>query len=321
VAPTRSGGRSGGDPFGSPDSNSIRDRIARWRKQPLEGHLRRLWSALTVIPTVVFFFLEANIHPAYRIGWPQRLRLGFRMWRNTRRVFTGTSYKAHLAMAVKLFEIPPEVEGAVVECGCYLGGSTANLSLACDLVGRQLIVYDSFEGLPAPTPGDQYAKAEATGLLAADLAMVQDNVRSLGAIDRCSFRKGWFSDTLPHHTEPVVLMFLDVDYQQSLDDCIRYLWPKLTDQGYVFIDEYVLPDYCALFWSERYWRTRFNRHPPGLIGSGSGIGTGGYYLGPFDWGNDPTSIAYTRKDMSGFWNYYPDAEVGEETDVASHAGG
>ena len=107
-------------------------------------------------------------------------------------------------------------------------------------------------------------------------------------------------------------MFLDVDYQQSLDDCIRYLWPKLTDQGYVFIDEYVLPDYCALFWSERYWRTRFDRHPPGLIGSGSGIGTGGYYLGPFDWGNDPTSIAYTRKDMSGFWNYYPDGEMSED---------
>ena len=321
MASTRSADTSGGDPFGPPVASSVRDRIARWRKQPVEGRLRRLWSALTVVPTVIFFFLEANIHPAYRIGWPQRLRLGFRMWRNTRRVFTGTSYKAHLAMAVKLSEIPPEVEGAVVECGCYLGGSTANLSLACDLVGRQLIVYDSFEGLPAPTPGDQYAKAEATGLLAADLAMVQENVRSLGAIDRCTFRKGWFSDTLPHHTEPMVLMFLDVDYQQSLDDCIRYLWPKLTDEGYVFIDEYVLPDYCALFWSERYWRTRFDRHPPGLIGSGSGIGTGGYYLGPFDWRNDPTSIAYTRKDMSGFWNYYPEAEVDEETDLASQAGG
>ena len=33
------------------------------------------------------------------------------------------------------------------------------------------------------------------------------------------------------------LAFLDVDYQASLDDCIRELWPHLTDHGYVFIDE------------------------------------------------------------------------------------
>ena len=41
------------------------------------------------------------------------------------------------------------MEGVVVECGCFLGGSTANLSLVCEVVGRELIVYDSFEGLPA----------------------------------------------------------------------------------------------------------------------------------------------------------------------------
>ena len=57
------------------------------------------------------------------------------MWKTTRGVWTGTSYKAHLAMAVKLLEIPPEVEGVVVECGCYVGGSSANLSLACEPPG------------------------------------------------------------------------------------------------------------------------------------------------------------------------------------------
>ena len=138
---------------------------------------------------------------------------------------------------------------------------------------------------------------------------MQANVRKFGAIERCSFRKGWFSETLPAHTEPIVLAFLDVDYQASLDDCIRNLWPHLIETGYVFIDEFVLTDYCALFWSERYWRTHFDTTPPGLIGAGSGIGLGGFYLGPFDekaWVQDPTSIAYTRKDFSGYWGYYPE---------------
>jgi hypothetical protein len=265
-----------------------------------------------------YLLFDPRIHPAYRLTWPRKIGLAYRMWRTTREVFTGTSYKAHLAMAVKLLEIPPDVEGAVVECGCYLGGSTANLSLACDVVGRELIVYDSFEGLPPPTANDKYAKDEATGFLRAELDVVRENVRRFGAVERCSFRKGWFSDTLPEHTEPVVLAFLDVDYQASLDDCIRNLWPHLTDRGYVFIDEYVLTDYCALFWSERYWKTHFDTTPPGLIGAGSGVGVGQYYLGPFEEWNwaaevahSPTSIAYTRKDFSGYWAYYPDSEQSE----------
>jgi hypothetical protein len=47
----------------------------------------------------------------------------------------------------------------------------------------------------------------------------------------------------------------DVDYQASLDAYVRNLWPQLTERGYVFIDEFVLLDHCALFWSERYWRS------------------------------------------------------------------
>ena len=57
-------------------------------------------------------------------------------------------------------------------------------------------------------------------------------------MERCTFRKGWFSETLPYHSEPVVLCFLDVDFQASLHDCVTNLWPHLTDRGYLFVDEY-----------------------------------------------------------------------------------
>jgi O-methyltransferase len=285
------------------------------RGDDLAVRLARSWATISWPAAVLYLLYNPRQHPAYMLTWRRKFVLAYRMWRTTRRVITGTSYKAHLAMANKLLEIPPEVEGVVVECGCWYGGSTANLSLVCDIVGRDLIVYDSFEGLPPPEEGDLYAKDEATGLLKVELDDVRENVRKFGAVERCTFRKGWFSDTLPHHTEPIVLMFLDVDWQASLDDCITNLWPHLIETGYVFIDEFVLTDYCALFWSERYWKERFDRTPPGLIGSGSGVGTGGYYLGPFgEWNaiQDPTSVAYTRKDFSGYWGFYP-----EEADAAN----
>ena len=259
--------------------------------------------------TVVFLFYgNPRIRPEYRMTWARRFRLAWRMSRNTRRVATGTTYKAHLAMAVKLLEIPREVEGAVVECGCYLGGSTANLSLVCDIVGRDLIVYDSFEGLPEAEPTDQFARPEIRGAFRAELDTVKANVARLGVIERCKFRKGWFRDTLPAHTEPVVLCFLDVDFQASLHTCVLNLWPHLTEKGWMFVDEFVLTDYCALFYSERWWKKYFDRTPPGLVGAGTGVGVGQYYLGPFwewlaIWGE--TTIAYTRKDLSGFWGYEP----------------
>ena len=223
---------------------------------------------------VIYLLTDRGIDPAYRMGWWRRIRLALRMYRNTRRILSLTSYKAHLAMAVKLLEIPPEVDGVVVECGCYLGGSTANLSLVCEIVGRELIVYDSFEGLPAPDPRDKYGNPFTEGVLDADLEQVKANVRRYGAIDRCTFVKGFFADTLPQHEQPAVLCFLDVDLQGSLHDCVINLWPHLTEKGYVFIDEYVFSDYCALFYSERYWRENFDATPPGLARSGKRHGAG-----------------------------------------------
>jgi hypothetical protein len=268
--------------------------------------VREIYHSLSLPLAVVFLLSSRRFHPAYELTWSKRFRLGWRLWRNTKRITTGTSYKAHLAMAAKLFEISPKVKGAVVECGCWKGGSTTNLSLICEIVGRDLIVYDSFEGLPPGEAGDKYAYDGAEGFYRGALEVVQDNVRRFGAIDRCTFRKGWFSDTVPHHTEPVVLAFLDVDYQSSLHDCVVNLWPHLTEQGYVFIDEYTRIDYCALFFSESWWSRYLDRPPPGMMGVGTGVGVGQYFLGPLEgrpWLQAPTSIAYTRQDYYGLWDY------------------
>lgn len=256
------------------------------------------------IPLVATFVLDKRyIHPDHKMSWRRRVSLVARMWRNTRRVQTGTSYKAQAAIAAKLLSIPRNVPGVVVECGCWKGGSTINLSLACRIAGRSLIVYDSFEGLPDATEGDRHAKAGARGLFAGSLDLVRSNVTRYGAPELTEYRKGWFDATLPHHTEPIVLVCADVDFQASLHDVVVNLWPHLDANGYFFIDEYMFLDYCGLFWSESFWKKHFDCGPPGLMGSGTGISVGQHYLGPFDWQVDPTSIAYTRKDFSGHWNY------------------
>jgi hypothetical protein len=268
------------------------------------------------LPLVILFVLnDRQIHPAYGMTWRRRFELGWRLYRITRSVRTGTSYRAHLAMASKILHFGPKQPGVVVECGCWVGGSTACLSVVCEYADRQLIVYDSFEGLPEANPRDEMGNPLTTGAFRGTLDTVKGNVAAHGVPERCTYRKGWVADTLPDHEEPVILAYLDVDYQESLHDCMVNLWPHLVDTGYVFIDEFHHLRYCALFWSERWWRTYFDTEPPGLLGAGTGVGLGHFWVGPNDGKFGRTkhrpyqvgsSIAYTRKDFSGFWSFYPE---------------
>jgi hypothetical protein len=286
-------------------------RNARYAKRM--AWLGTQYHRLSMPLSVVFLFSSRRFHPQYGMNWRRKWALSLRLYRNWRNVRTGISYKGHLAIAAKLLEIPPSVKGAVVECGCWLGGTTTNLSVICDIVGRDLIVYDSFEGLPAPVAADNM-KPEVKGAFCGPIDVVRENVRRYGVLERCTFRKGWFKDTLPHHTEPIVLCFIDVDLKSSMHDCLVNLWPHLTDQGYVFFDEYTHLHNCALFFSERFWHDYLDTTPPGLMGSGTGVGVGQYCLGPWPDGTPaiqrPTSLAYTRKGFNGRWDYVPD-EAGQ----------
>jgi O-methyltransferase len=202
-----------------------------------------------------------------------------------------------------------------VECGTFKGGTAASLSLACRLVGRKLVICDSFEGLPPADPRDRGAAGYHAGQYAGALEEVKANIARYGDISVCEFVKGWFEDTLPDLADPIALAFLDVDLDASLNTCVLNLWPRLVDEGYIFIDEFVNVDYCSLFYSERYWKAHFDRTPPGMIGAGTGLALGEYYTGPWEERKlhpmqHPTGSAYTRKNMSGYWTYYPDAPRG-----------
>jgi len=270
----------------------------------------KVYYVLTV-PIAIFFILNsAAIHPDYKLGFFRKYRLGFRMFLNKFRIPTGTSYKSHLAMALKILETPPDVAGDIVECGTWRGGSAANLSLICKLTGRKLLIFDSFEGLPEGQDVDRQAVYE-TGDYCGPMDEVKKNISRYGAIEVCEFTKGWFDQTLPDLKTPVLLAFLDVDLELSLETCVRYIWPNLVEKGYIFIDEYVDLDYCAIFWSEAYWKRYFDRTPPGLIGAGVGLPLGEYYIGPWKDNADrplhhPNAGAYTRKDFSGTWIHFPD---------------
>jgi len=264
------------------------------------------------VPISTLFILNSKkIHPSYKLNFIKKIILGVQFFINTIFIKTYTSYKTHLVMALKIFETPPETEGFILECGTFKGGCAANLSLVAKMTNRKLLVYDSFEGLPESVQADREGKYYNKGDFSGSLDEVQNNISKFGKIDNVEFVKGWFESTLPNLNNKILLAFIDVDLEASLDVCIKNIWPNLIEKGYVFMDEVVGTDYLALFYSERFWKDNFNRNPPGLIGAGTGLPLGEYYIGPHNERHDhplqhPNSGAWTRKDFSGFWNYYPE---------------
>ncbi|HKV94773.1 MAG TPA: TylF/MycF/NovP-related O-methyltransferase [Candidatus Angelobacter sp.] len=239
----------------------------------------KLVAALSA-PVILSEYFRPETGKEYGIGFFTKLRLAVRMRQNRKRISTASHFLEHLLMATEIMKVPIEVEGCVVECGSFKGGSAANLSLVCALCKRELEIFDSFAGLPVPSEIDQRHLLVGTqevhtymkGAFCGALDEVQKNISQCGNLDVCHFNMGYFDQTLPGFQKACILAFLDVDLVDSLETCLKYLWPLLQDGCYLFTHEAHHMEIPACFFSENWWRANLHCGAPGLIGAGSGIG-------------------------------------------------
>ncbi|MBM3296556.1 MAG: methyltransferase [Candidatus Aminicenantes bacterium] len=172
-----------------------------------------------------------------------------------------------------LLSLAPEREGAVVEAGCYRGGSTAKLSLAAKRAGRKLVVFDSFQGLPEhEEPPTENIFGETVrfppGEYRASLEEVKANVARFGAPDVCDYRAGWFEETMPAASGPIALMFLDVDLACSTRTALKHLYPRLVPGGVLFSHDGHLPRVISVFRDAEFWEKEVGCPPPRIAGLG-----------------------------------------------------
>jgi O-methyltransferase len=245
--------------------------------------IRRLWRisvTLLSLPIILLDYFRSETGAEFGVSLSKKIWLMVKMARNNRRIPTASHFLEHLMMATQILSVPASVEGCVVECGSFKGGSAANLSLVCDLCHRKLEIFDSFAGLPEPVSGDrehvlvdlQEIHSYAQGAFSGALEEVQGNISRYGKISACHFNVGYFDQTLPHFSQACVLVFLDVDLLDSLETCFTYLWPLLQNGCYLFTHEAHHMEIAAFFFQEEWWRTRMNCGAPGLIGAGTGLG-------------------------------------------------
>jgi hypothetical protein len=242
--------------------------------------LRTLYGFFSYSYCLIFIANKAG--KEYGISHLKKLKIATRIIRNHNKSNALTTWQQHLLLVEEILRVPKSLKGDIVECGCYDGASTVNLSLACALTNRRLIVCDSFEGLPSPRDDEKYAIhshsdnyyiwEEGEFSSQGGLDAVRRNIEKFGSIEVCTFVKGYFKDTLKDIiTDSIVLVFEDADLASSVEDCLRYLWPKLQNDSKFYCHEPWSVDVVSLFYDKKWWMDNLKTLPPGFYGSGQGV--------------------------------------------------
>ena len=149
------------------------------------------------------------------------------------------------------------IEGDIVECGVWRGGSMMVVAEALRLFPgppRVLHLFDTYKGLPKPTTDDidiwghaanSWWEKKRTSDFSSDWARAHiDEVRSNMAQtgmpnDSVRYIKGMVEDTIPERAPArIALIRLDTDWYASTKHGLVHLFPRLSHNGVLIIDDY-----------------------------------------------------------------------------------
>ena len=134
-----------------------------------------------------------------------------------------------------------DIEGDIIECGSYKGGSGILMALLLKSLksDKKIHLFDSFEGLPEPHKKD---KGYKKGQFKSDYDALSQVIIRLGLDSHIVLHKGWFDTTVPAYIEgssaPISLFHIDCDLYNSTMGCFPQLYPLVQPQGVVILDDY-----------------------------------------------------------------------------------
>jgi O-methyltransferase len=221
-------------------------------------------------PFLMRFMFDSKMHASFR----ERLAIVRRAYLISFRVPCPHTQEEVLSYVRTILSLPRETQGVLVEAGCFKGGSTAKFSLAADLAGRELVVFDSFQGIPPNAEvmdKDIFGKKAGfpEGLFCGSLGEVRNNVSTYGRIERCRFVEGWFDNTMPHFDEPIAAAYIDVDLASSTKTCLKYLFPRLQPGGVLYSQDGHLPVVIEVFNDDNFWQNEVGCRKPRMLGLGT----------------------------------------------------
>jgi hypothetical protein len=150
-----------------------------------------------------------------------------------------------------------DIKGAMLECGVFMGGSMMTIALTLMTEGvtdRELYLFDTFEGMPAPGEKDidhkgipafeEFSQKKISDVSStwvnASLESVKQAMLLTGyPSEKIHFIKGLVEETIPEKApETIALLRLDTDWYQSTIHELTHLYPRLSPKGILIVDDY-----------------------------------------------------------------------------------
>lgn len=156
------------------------------------------------------------------------------------------------------YAIQAKVPGDFVECGVWKGGSSMLIAYTLAELGvkdRKIYLYDTFEGMTMPTEDDkEISNHNALAMDTWEKEQKEDHnewaysplsevKNAMAKVDypteNIIFVKGKVEDTIPHHIpSAIALLRLDTDWYESTKHELQHLYPLVSKNGILIIDDY-----------------------------------------------------------------------------------
>lgn len=142
-----------------------------------------------------------------------------------------------LDFLVECLQMSLDIEGDVIECGVYRGGTSAVMMQVTAESGKHHVLCDTFAGMPEHGERDTW---HGGGFLAdTSVEAVRAGLEKLGHADRATLVQGLFADTLPNLEErKYCFAHVDGDYYESTKQALEHIWPRMSEGGWVVFDDY-----------------------------------------------------------------------------------
>lgn len=135
-----------------------------------------------------------------------------------------------LDFVLKQLSTIDEIEGMMIEVGCFQGGTL--LAMSAMKPWRRCCGFDTMEGLPEPDENDVAAQGHKKG----DFSNIQENmVEEFGMRGIPMVKKEFPIDVPPL---PVAFCHLDVDLYKGTLASLEYLKTNLNVGGLIVLDDY-----------------------------------------------------------------------------------
>ena len=157
-----------------------------------------------------------------------------------------------------------DVPGAAAELGVYRGAFARCINML--LPGKKLYLFDSFEGFEENEAIRESGKGTCgNGFVAAHKNTAVEQVLAwMPHREQIQVHPGYFPQSLNGLEDRFCLVSLDVDFEDSTYEGLKYFWPRMNPGGVILIHDYNSPNLTGVRRAVTRYEQDFHIRLPGI---------------------------------------------------------